>query len=100
MKNILKEIKKRRKELGITQKDLSNLADISRQQYQKLESKGNPRLDTLVHIAKCLKTELMLIPFEKLIEVKGLLNNEAHLHWESSDNNIDDPWKGLLGDDE
>ncbi len=39
---------------------------ISRQQYQRLESKVNPRLDTLDLIAKGLKSELLLIPQEKL----------------------------------
>lgn len=40
---------------------------MCRQQYQRLESKGNTRLDTLVLIAKGLDSELLLIPKEKLM---------------------------------
>ena len=39
---------------------------MSRQQYQRLESKGNPRLDTLELIANGLNSELLLVPNEKL----------------------------------
>lgn len=46
---------------------------MSRQQYQRLESKGNPRLDTLELVAKGLKMEVMLIPQEKLRDVKDFL---------------------------
>jgi DNA-binding phage protein len=39
---------------------------MERQQYQRLESKGNPSLDTLELIAKGLKMELMIIPKDKV----------------------------------
>ena len=48
---------------------------ISRQQYQRLESKGNPRLGTLELIAKGLNSELMLIPKEKVSEVQSVLQH-------------------------
>ncbi len=35
---------------------------MSRQQYKRLESKGNPRLDTLDLVAKGLRVEVMLVP--------------------------------------
>ena len=35
---------------------------VARQQYQRLEAKGNPQLGTLELIAKGLNSELMLIP--------------------------------------
>jgi hypothetical protein len=38
---------------------------MSRQQYQRRESKGNLRLDTLELLTKGLNTELMLIPKDK-----------------------------------
>ena len=50
---------------------------ISRQQYQRLESKGNPRLGTLELIAKGLNSELMLIPKEKLSAVQEVLERES-----------------------
>ncbi|WP_395342833.1 helix-turn-helix domain-containing protein [Ningiella sp. W23] len=49
---------------------------ISRQQYQRLESKGNPRLDTLELVAQGLKSELLLIPQEKLDAVLALLTDD------------------------
>jgi len=50
---------------------------ISRQQYQRLESKGNPRLNTLELIAKGLNSTLMLIPEEKVRLVEALLENDG-----------------------
>lgn len=94
------QIKKRRKELNFNQEDMANLIGMARQQYQRLESKGNPRLDTLELIAKGLKMELMLIPKDKLRAIKEILDNapsnpaspQEQVRQES------DPWKGLLED--
>ena len=105
MKALLDQLKKRRIELGLKQHDMMLRVGISRQQYQQLESKGNPRLDTLELIAKGLKSEVLLIPQEKLNIVKAVLKGETfdiqpaeasgakekiHLY--------DDPWQGLIGD--
>ena len=72
---------------------------MARQQYQRLESSGNPRLDNLELVAKGLKMELMLIPQEKLQAVKAILDGQAPLE-DSSDtiyspkNEVaDDPWE-------
>ncbi len=82
---------------------------VSRQQYQQLESKGNPRLNTLELIAKGLKSELMLIPTEKLNHVKEILENESQssstLKNQSSQQSgesalSNDPWRNLLEDEE
>ncbi|MCF6204374.1 MAG: helix-turn-helix domain-containing protein [Methylococcaceae bacterium] len=62
MNDLHNQIKKLRKELGFKQEDIATHIGMARQQYQKLESRGNPRLDTLELIAKGLKMELMLIP--------------------------------------
>ena len=77
---------------------------ISRQQYQRLESKGNPRLDTLELIAKGLNSELMLIPKEKLSAVQAVLEGESTEPVLSVKENekkplSEDPWQGLLGQD-
>ena len=91
---------------------------MSRQQYQRLESQGNPRLDTLALIAKGLGSELMLIPLEKLSAVKALLaekstqmkdlssDGSAQIEAETSQGAeeeerslADDPWKNLLEGD-
>jgi len=105
---LLWQLKKRRLALGLKQNDMMLRAGISRQQYQRLESRGNPRLDTLDLIAKGLDSELMLIPKGKLRAVQAVLEEDVESQQKSSEQAkaneekslIDDPWQGLLGDDE
>ena len=93
---ILRQLKKRRLQLGFKQNEMPMRMGISRQQYQFLESKGNPRLDTLELIAKGLNSELMLIPKEKLKAVIAVLEKDIpKLQADLSA----DPWKDLLGDE-
>jgi transcriptional regulator with XRE-family HTH domain len=77
MNTLLQQLKNRRLELGLKQNDMMLRVGISRQQYQRLESKGNPRLDTLELIAKGLNSELMLIPKEKIGAVLAVLEGKA-----------------------
>jgi transcriptional regulator with XRE-family HTH domain len=103
MSSLLKQLKKRRISLGFKQNDMLLRIGISRQQYQRLESKGNPRLDTLELIAKGLNSELMLIPQEKLNAVLAVLENEG-LQKTPTENKpgkslSDDPWQGLIDDE-
>ena len=109
MKPLLDQLKKRRLALNLKKKDRMLRIGVSRQQYQQLESKGNPRLNTLELIAKGLKSELMLIPTEKLNHVKEILENESQssstLKNQSSQQSgesalSNDPWRNLLEDDE
>jgi transcriptional regulator with XRE-family HTH domain len=108
MGKIHEQLKKRRKELGLKQEDMMLCAGMARQQYQRLESGGNPRLDNLELVAKGLKMELMLIPQEKLQAVKAVLGGWATQTAEATsseppeDENAlaNDPWKDLLGDHE
>jgi len=106
MNALLQQIKKRRLALALKQSDMMLRVGISRQQYQRLESKGNPRLDTLELIAKGLNSELMLIPKEKLRVVQAVLEDDATLPLSKDTKNSDkktlseDPWQGLLGEDE
>lgn len=104
--SLIEQIKKRRLELGLKQKDMLLRIGISRQQYQHLESKGNPRLDTLELIAKGLNSELLLIPKEKLGEVKAFLDSktvklsqQASKGPEDKQKLSDDPWQDLLEDE-
>lgn len=102
---LLAQIKTRRKELKLKQNDMMLRVGMSPQQYQRLESKGNPRLDTLELVAKGLKSELILIPQEKLAAVKALLNGEGggSVNIDADGNTpsiADDPWRDILGDDE
>jgi len=107
MKSLLDQLKNRRVQLGLKQHDMMLRVGISRQQYQRLESKGNPRLDTLELIAKGLNSGILLIPQEKLQAVKAILEGETvdipPAKASSTDEKkrlSDDPWKNMLGDDE
>lgn len=98
--SLITQLKKRRLELGLKQKDMMTRVGISRQQYQFLESKGNPRLDTLELIAEGLNSRLMLIPKEKLFEINALLEGETTALSQRKKDLSDDPWQGLLEDDQ
>ena len=109
--SLLEQIKKRRIALAFKQHDMLLRVGMSRQQYQRLESKGNPRLDTLELIAKGLKSELLLIPHEKLNVVLAVLADDtlsstgattkpSQTGQEKNKSLIDDPWQGLLGENE
>lgn len=102
--SILDQIKSRRLELGFRQSDMQMRIGVSRQQYQRIEAKGNPRLDTLQLITKGLNAELMLIPNDKLTAVQAVLAGRETVPMRSSDLEDDDlvsnPWKGLLGNGE
>lgn len=107
MNSLLEQVKKRRIALVLKQHDMMLRVGISRQQYQRLESKGNPRLDTLELVAKGLKSELLLIPQEKLNAVLAVLaddtsasNEPSQSAKEKSKSLTDDPWQGLLGENE
>ncbi len=109
MISLLKQLKRRRIALGLKQHDMMLRIGISRQQYQRLESKGNPRLNTLELIAKGLNSTLMLIPEEKVRLVEALLENDAalpvtskHKDLKEDDENslASDPWKDVWQEDE
>jgi len=105
MPSLLEQIKARRIALGMKQHDMMLRVGMSRQQYQRLESKGNPRLDTLELVATGLRSELLLVPADKLAAVQAVLAGE---HQTSSaqyppigvqeKSLSDDPWQGLLID--
>tara|TARA_A100000171_G_C2128995_1_gene145401 strand:- start:1600 stop:1932 length:333 start_codon:yes stop_codon:yes gene_type:complete len=109
MDTLLDQIRERRIRLGLKQNDMFLRAGISRQQYQRLESKGNPRLDTLNLVALGLQAELMLIPKEKREAVLAILNanpqksnkdQENHPTHDTENPIADNPWQGLLNQDD
>ena len=96
--NLLQQLKHRRLDLGLQQKDMQLRIGMNRQQYQRLETSGNPRLDTLELIAKGLDAELLLIPNEILRQVKELLQEKKTKTSKDTKSTklSDDPWKDLL----
>lgn len=107
MNSLLKQIKKRRLTLGFKQSDMQDRVGIMRQVYQRLESKGNPRLATLELVATGLNSELILVPLDKVVAVKALLENSDGSHYGSiksaeslSEKLEDDPWHDLLDSDD
>jgi len=101
MGDLLHQLKYRRLEMGLKQNDMMLRIGVSRQQYQRLESKGNPRLDTLELVAKGLNSEIMLIPNEKLRAVMDVLEgSEMREEVKPEPMLSDDPWKGLLDSQE
>lgn len=98
---ILEQLKKRRKELGLLQKDMLLRVGMTRQQYNQLEKKGNPRLDTLTLLAKGLDMELLLIPKEMLSAVEEILKGRAKItdageDFQDKADLHDDPWQNIL----
>lgn len=73
MKDILENIKQRRKDLGITQAEMAKRLRITQPQYQRIETAGNPSLKTLKAIALALDMELVLVPKEKSREINDVL---------------------------
>ena len=101
MGDLLQQLKHRRLEMGLKQNDMMLRIGVSRQQYQRLESKGNPRLNTLELVAKGLNSEIMLIPNDKLIAVMDVLDSSESPEVVKPESALsDDPWKGLLDPEE
>ena len=107
MKSLLGQLKNRRIKPGLKQHDMRLCVGISRQQYQRLESRGNPRLDTLALIARGLHSEILLMPQEKLPAVKAVLAGEtadtpkAETSCAEREKRLsDEPWEGMPGDGE
>lgn len=109
MRTFLKQLKNRRLALGLKQKDMMLRIGVSRQQYQHLESKGNPRLNTLELISKGLNSQLMLIPVEKLSIIKAVLEDDGlsptsleskKTKYDETNTLANDPWKNILVGDE
>ena len=105
MSHIHHQLKQRRKQLGLKQEDMLMLVGMARQQYQRLESAGNPQLNNLELVAQGLKLELMLIPQEKLQIVKAILEGSkyADLQMESTQEVVntlaENPWQNIFSEE-
>jgi len=95
---LLSQLKARRLQLGLDQKDMKMRVGMNQQQYQRIEAGGNPRLNTLELIAEGLEAELMLVPKGKSRAVKALLleNGASGSTTQQQDEIDDDPWSEVL----
>lgn len=60
--DIVETLKQRRKELGITQEQLAEIADVGLRSLKAIEcGKANPTLDTLSKLAVVLGMEVKLV---------------------------------------
>ncbi|MDR9467736.1 helix-turn-helix transcriptional regulator [Marinospirillum sp.] len=106
MSQIHDQLRQRRKALGLRQQDMEMRLGMPRQQYQRLEAGGNPRLDTLELVAKGLNLKVMLVPEDKLLDIHNYLDGKAQLHHQKAadlkeDNPLtENPWQGLLGEED
>ncbi|WP_346838415.1 helix-turn-helix transcriptional regulator [Microbulbifer sp. SAOS-129_SWC] len=92
------QIKQRRQALGLQQKDMQLRIGMKQQQYQRIETEGNPRLDTLELVAEGLDAELVLVPKDKLRAVREFLRagspeDKAGNQGTRTD---EDPWSDIL----
>lgn len=110
--NLAKQMKARRKQLSLQQKDMKLRIGMEQQQYSRIEAGGNANLKNLELIAEGLDAELMLIPKEALHQVRVLLENshgdkglsQAEVNLTISENQkheyhvnkIANPWKDIL----
>lgn len=89
-------LKKRRLELDLNQKDMLMKIGMSQQQYQRIESGGDPRLSTFLRILEGMDLEMMLVPRKRVLEVQELLSvpaEKTRLEEPQPDN-----WQDLLRD--
>lgn len=97
MDALLKQIKNRRLQLGFKQHDMLSRIGISRQQYQRMETKGNPRLTTLELVAKGLNANLMLVPIDKIPAVLAALSEDSDIYFDRQKTtppfDPSDPWR-------
>jgi transcriptional regulator with XRE-family HTH domain len=74
-KNIFaNQLRERRNDLKLTTQKVALEAGVGESTYKRLEAgDGNPRLDTLVRIVKCLKTDLnSVVPQGHLCKDSGI----------------------------
>lgn len=101
MSTIHDQLRARRRALGLKQHDMPLKVGMTRQQYQRLEAGGNPRLTTLELVAAGLDLALMLVPKEKLSEVRAVLSEPQYspppLHRPpTTSDEISNPWDEIF----
>jgi y4mF family transcriptional regulator len=66
-------IRRRRKELQLTQDDLAALADVSRRLVETVEAgQGSPRMSSVLSLCGALGLEVVVRPGREVFRVEGL----------------------------
>ncbi|NLC24846.1 MAG: helix-turn-helix transcriptional regulator [Oxalobacter sp.] len=77
MSNITEQLKVARQALGIKQSTLGQKLGLPQSHISKIEQGAtDPRLSTVVDMARVLDQELMLVPRQMISHVRSLLNGE------------------------
>ena len=78
MNEILKNLKERRLELGLSQSELGRKLGLPQSHVSKIEQGlTDPRLSTVTDMARLLGAEPVLVPREMLSLVNALINEEG-----------------------
>ena len=96
------EFEKRRRHLALNQKDMLMKIGMSQQQYQRIETGGDARVSTLLRILEGLGLELMLVPRERVQQIRKMLKSDdgGHAALSGEVNGQGDteesPWSSML----
>ena len=78
MLGLIRSIQRRRKSLNLPQQEVARLSGVPQSNYSKIElGKIEPRVSTLVDIARALDLELMLVPTELVPVVQSLTSEQG-----------------------
>lgn len=94
-------LKQRRRQLGLSQQDMRMRTGMTQQQYQKIEAGADPRLSTLLRILEGMELELMLVPRQRVQEIKELLDStisNCHRPSEREPESLNNDWDDILRD--
>ena len=98
------ELRKQRKSLSMSQKDMLMKIGMSQQQYQRIEAGGDLRVSTLMRILEGMGLELMLAPSDRVGEMERVLKvselqNESRVADEYAVRVTDQgPWDAVIAD--
>lgn len=76
---IIKELEAARKAALLTQGELAQRAGVSRMTVSRIEAGMDPRLSTLLELARAMGMEVMLVPRALRPEVEGFLRSGGRM---------------------
>ena len=80
MSKIVDELERARKDAGLTHEQLAQLSGLNRMTVQRTEAgKIDPRLSTLLVLARSLGLDLMLVPKDLRTEIENFVRSGGRL---------------------